>query len=87
VARSHRNVYSNVCAIGYRCISHVLTQYRKLSFGFAAQVDIEADPEIAEAAGVTGTPTVQLFKQKDMLKMVPGVKQKREYRELLTTNL
>lgn len=53
----------------------------------AGQVDIEADPEVAEAAGVTGTPTVQLFKDKDMLKMVPGVKQKREYRELLSANL
>ncbi len=26
-------------------------------------MDIEQDPEVAEAAGVTGTPTVQLFKQ------------------------
>ncbi|KAL6748756.1 hypothetical protein V8C86DRAFT_3114038 [Haematococcus lacustris] len=51
------------------------------------EVDIEADPEIAEAAGINGTPTLQLFKNKDMLQVVPGVKQKREYRELLKTNL
>lgn len=51
------------------------------------EVDIEADPEIAEAAGVAGTPTLQLFKNKDMLTMLPGVKQKREYRQLITTNI
>ncbi len=55
--------------------------------GCDTQVDIEADPEIAEAAGITGTPTLQLFKNKDMLKIVPGVKQKREYRELFTENI
>ncbi|KAL6747476.1 hypothetical protein V8C86DRAFT_2444062 [Haematococcus lacustris] len=32
-------------------------------------------------------PTLQLVKNKDMLQVVPGVKQKREYRELLKTNL
>lgn len=51
------------------------------------QVDIEKDPEIAEAAGITGTPTMQMFKNKDMIKTIPGVKQKREYREMITTNL
>lgn len=51
------------------------------------EVDIEADPEIAEAAGINGTPTIQMFKNKDMLKLVPGVKQKREYRELLSSNV
>ena len=51
------------------------------------EIDIEADPEIAEAAGVTGTPTVQLFKDKARITSVPGVKQKREYRELITSNL
>jgi thioredoxin reductase (NADPH) len=51
------------------------------------QIDIDADPEIAEAAGVTGTPTMQMFKNKDMLELVPGVKQKREYRELINKNI
>jgi len=51
------------------------------------EVDIEADPEIAEAAGISGTPTLQFFKDKEMLQLVPGVKQKREYRELITAAL
>lgn len=45
-------------------------------------IDIEADPEIAEAAGVNGTPTFQLFKGGDLIKNLPGVKMKREYRAL-----
>lgn len=32
------------------------------------EIDIEEDPEIAEAAGIMGTPCVQIFKQKEMLK-------------------
>eukprot|EP00199_Chlamydomonas_sp_CCMP681_P000629 CAMPEP_0119103610 /NCGR_PEP_ID=MMETSP1180-20130426/2015_1 /TAXON_ID=3052 ORGANISM="Chlamydomonas cf sp, Strain CCMP681" /NCGR_SAMPLE_ID=MMETSP1180 /ASSEMBLY_ACC=CAM_ASM_000741 /LENGTH=484 /DNA_ID=CAMNT_0007088163 /DNA_START=14 /DNA_END=1468 /DNA_ORIENTATION=+ len=51
------------------------------------EVDIEQDPEVAEAAGVTGTPTVQFFKGKDMITLLPGVRQKREYRELLTAHI
>jgi len=51
------------------------------------EIDIEADPEIAEAAGVTGTPTVQFFKEKARLSSVPGVKQKREYREMISSNV
>lgn len=51
------------------------------------QIDIEQDPEVAEAADVTGTPTIQLFKNKDMLLIQPGVKQKREYRELISANM
>jgi thioredoxin reductase (NADPH) len=53
----------------------------------AAQIDIDTDPEIAEAAGVNGTPTLQLFKNKDMIELIPGVKQKREYRELINSNI
>jgi len=51
------------------------------------EIDIEADPEIAEAAGVTGTPTFQMFKDKERVVSVPGVKQKREYREMLSANV
>lgn len=32
------------------------------------EIDIEEDPEIAEAGGVMGTPTVQFFKNKQMIK-------------------
>ena len=51
------------------------------------EIDIEADQEIAEAAGVTGTPTFQMFKDKERIASVPGVKQKREYREMLSANI
>ncbi|MEN9215345.1 MAG: thioredoxin-disulfide reductase [Gloeomargarita sp. DG02_3_bins_56] len=43
-------------------------------------IDIEQDPEIAQAAGVTGTPTVQLFQRKERLREWRGVKPKSEYR-------
>jgi len=47
------------------------------------EIDIEEDPEIAEAAGVSGTPTIQFFKDKDRLHNLPGVKMKKEYRQLI----
>jgi thioredoxin reductase (NADPH) len=50
-------------------------------------IDIEQDPEIAEAAGVMGTPTVHLFKLKDKVGEMKGVKQKSQYRELIQANL
>jgi hypothetical protein len=34
------------------------------------EIDIEEDPEIAEAAGIMGTPCVQFFKSKENLKSV-----------------
>ena len=51
------------------------------------EIDTEEDPEIAEAAGINGTPTVQLFKNKERLHHLPGVKQKREYKSLIEANL
>jgi thioredoxin reductase (NADPH) len=36
---------------------------------------------------VTGTPTVQLFKNKELINEVKGVKQKSEYRKLIESNL
>eukprot|EP00270_Netrium_digitus_P011364 TRINITY_DN3610_c0_g1_i1.p1 TRINITY_DN3610_c0_g1~~TRINITY_DN3610_c0_g1_i1.p1 ORF type:complete len:548 (+),score=109.81 TRINITY_DN3610_c0_g1_i1:197-1840(+) len=50
------------------------------------EIDIEEDPEIAEAAGITGTPTVQFFKNREKLTDVKGVKMKRFYRELIEKN-
>ncbi|XP_015898104.1 NADPH-dependent thioredoxin reductase 3 isoform X2 [Ziziphus jujuba] len=47
------------------------------------EIDIEEDPEIAEAAGIMGTPCVQFFKNKENLRTVSGVKMKREYREFI----
>ncbi|KAK9822163.1 hypothetical protein WJX81_003005 [Elliptochloris bilobata] len=51
------------------------------------EIDVEEDPEIAEAGGVNGTPTVQMFKHKERLHHMPGVKMKREYRQLIEANL
>ncbi|KAG0622004.1 hypothetical protein M758_3G065100 [Ceratodon purpureus] len=34
------------------------------------EIDIEEDPEIAEAGGIMGTPTVQFFKNKQIIKYV-----------------
>lgn len=34
------------------------------------EIDIEEDPEIAEAAGIMGTPCVQFFKNKEMIRSV-----------------
>ncbi|MGF1676239.1 MAG: thioredoxin-disulfide reductase [Rivularia sp. (in: cyanobacteria)] len=47
------------------------------------EIDIDKDREIAEQAGVTGTPTVQIFKDKELLQELKGVKQKSQYRQLL----
>ncbi|MBC6421882.1 MAG: thioredoxin-disulfide reductase [Hormoscilla sp. SP5CHS1] len=51
------------------------------------EIDIEQDPEIAENAGVTGTPTVQFFKDKELIHQYQGVKQKSQYRETIQSNL
>ena len=44
------------------------------------EIDIEADQEIAEQAGVNGTPTVQLFFDKSLQQQWRGVKQRSEFR-------
>ncbi len=51
------------------------------------EINIEQDPEIAQAAGVNGTPTVQIFKDKERLSNLPGVKMKREYKQIIEANL
>jgi thioredoxin reductase (NADPH) len=51
------------------------------------EIDIDKDREIAENAGISGTPTIQFFKNKELLKEVKGVKQKSEYRQLIESNL
>jgi len=44
------------------------------------EIDIEAETEIAQQAGVTGTPTVQLFFRKELQHQFRGVKQRSEFR-------
>lgn len=48
---------------------------------YLIDIDIETDGDIAEAAGVSGTPTIQIFKDKARVENLPGVKMKSEYRE------
>ena len=43
------------------------------------EIDIEADQEIAQQAGVNGTPTVQLFFDKQLKQQWRGVKQRSEF--------
>ena len=51
------------------------------------EIDIEADPEIAQMGGVTGTPTVQIFKDKELLSELKGVKQKSDFRSIINQAL
>lgn len=51
------------------------------------EIDIEQDPDIAQNAGVIGTPTIQFFKDKDLIQELKGVKPKSQYRELIEQNI
>lgn len=51
------------------------------------EIDIEADPDIAQNAGVTGTPTIQFFKNKELLAEMKGVKQRSQYRQMIESHL
>ena len=47
------------------------------------EIDIVADPEVAQMGQVSGTPTVQFFRDRELLEEVKGVKQKSEFRQLI----
>ncbi len=49
----------------------------------AVVIDIEADQDIAEQAGVNGTPTVQLFHRKAMVQQWRGVKQRSVFKDAI----
>jgi len=51
------------------------------------EIDIEADPEIAQMGQVTGTPTVQFFQNKELIKEIKGVKGSNEFKETIDTLL
>ena len=51
------------------------------------EIDIEQDPQIAEAAGVQSTPTIQMFKDKERVQHLPGVKRKSDYRNFINEAL
>lgn len=51
------------------------------------EIDIDAEPEIAEMGQVIGTPTIQFFKNKELVQEMKGVKQKSEIRQVVEENL
>lgn len=51
------------------------------------EIDITEDPEVAESAGVVGTPTIQFFKNKELVTELKGVKPKSQYRQTIQDNL
>lgn len=51
------------------------------------EIDIEQDRDIAETAGVTGTPTIQFFKNKELVIESKGIKPKSQYRQLIESHL
>ena len=51
------------------------------------EIDIVEDPEIAEAAGVMGTPTVHFFRNKERVAVLTGVKGKGEYASVIQKHL
>jgi thioredoxin reductase (NADPH) len=62
-------------------IKRVLNEMNGLAQGI--EIDIEADQEIATQAGITGTPTIQLFMNKELKKQWRGVKQRSEFRQAI----
>ncbi len=66
-------------------LSKVIDEYDgKIHF---VEIDIEDDPEIAKQAGVVGTPTIQFFKDKEIVEQLKGVKQKSEFRQVIDSYL
>jgi len=66
-------------------LKRVLSEMKGKAQG--VEIDIESDQEIAVQAGITGTPTVQLFFNKELKKQWQGVKQRSEFREAIETLL
>lgn len=49
------------------------------------EIDITADPDIAETAGVASTPTIQFFKDRELIDQMVGIKPKSQYREKIAS--
>ena len=73
------------CKILSPILNKVVQEYQdQIHF---VEIDIVANPEIAEMGQVVGTPTVQFFHDQELLQQVKGVKQKSEYRQLINQYL
>ncbi|MGD1919839.1 MAG: thioredoxin-disulfide reductase [Pleurocapsa sp.] len=69
------------CKILSPILDKVVQEYAdKIHF---VEIDIVADPEIAQMGQVIGTPTVQFFCDRELLHEIKGVKQKSEYRQII----
>ena len=69
------------CRILAPILDKVVQEYAgKIHF---VEIDIVNEPEIAQMGQVSGTPTVQFFRDRELLKEVKGVKQKSEYRQII----
>ncbi|MFN5464888.1 MAG: thioredoxin-disulfide reductase [Cyanobacteriota bacterium] len=51
------------------------------------EIDIESDQEVAAQAGISGTPTVQIFMGKELKNQWRGVKQRSEFRQAIDSLL
>ncbi len=51
------------------------------------EIDIVADPEIAKMGQVIGTPTMQFFRDRELLREIKGIKQKSKYRQIINNYL
>ena len=49
--------------------------------------EVAARAAFAEAAGVTGTPTVHIFKEKARVEVMTGVKGKSEYKKVMAGHI
>jgi thioredoxin reductase (NADPH) len=47
------------------------------------EIDITVDADVAESAGITGSPTVQIFFEKSLVTEMRGVRMKSEYRRAI----
>jgi thioredoxin reductase (NADPH) len=69
------------CKVLKPILDKVVDEYEgKIHF---IEIDIDADPEIAKMGGVIGTPTIQFFKDKELLTEMRGVKQKSDFRKVI----
>tara|TARA_B100000579_G_scaffold355228_1_gene310485 strand:- start:203 stop:1579 length:1377 start_codon:yes stop_codon:yes gene_type:complete len=62
-------------------LQRVLNESKGKAIG--VEIDIESNQDIAKQAEVSGTPTVHLFKNKELIKQWKGVKARSEYKSAL----
>ncbi|ACO61909.1 predicted protein, partial [Micromonas commoda] len=51
------------------------------------EIDVDRDGDVAESAGVLGTPCVHVFREKERIAVISGVKMRSKYREAIDSCL